>query len=296
VTPVVFALPGNEGAATRLANAGGFELGTLEIRQFPDSETYLRYPQSVAGRSVILVCTLDRPDGKFLPLFFAASAARELKAECVGLVAPYLAYMRQDRSFQTGEAVTSAIFARVLSANVDWLVAVDPHLHRIHALNKIFTVPTRVVHAAPLISSWIKAQVTRPLLIGPDVESAQWVGAVARDAGAPYVVLQKTRRGDRDVVVSVPDVERWRGFTPVLVDDIVSTGRTMIETINHLKNTSLAAPVCIAVHPIFAGNAVRELREAGAAQIVSTNTIAHETNAIDVTALLVPAIQELSRV
>jgi ribose-phosphate pyrophosphokinase len=295
VTPVLFALPGNEATTRRIADASGIEMGALEVRQFPDGETYLRYPQSVASRTVILVCTLDRPDGKFLPLFFAASAARELKAARVGFVAPYLAYMRQDRSFHPGEAVTSSIFARLLSANIDWLVAIDPHLHRIHALEEVYTVPSRVIHTAPLISSWIKAHVKRPLLIGPDAESSQWVEAVARDAGAPFVVLQKTRRGDRSISVSVPEVERWRGFTPVLVDDIVSTGRTMIETIHHLKNTGLSAPVCIAVHPIFSGNALRELREAGAAQIVSTNTIAHETNAIDVTALLVPVIQKFSR-
>ncbi len=294
MTPVLFPLPGNEAATRRIADASGIELGALEIRQFPDGETYLRYPNSVAGRSVILFCTLDRPDTKFLPLVFAASAARELKAVRVGLVAPYLAYMRQDRNFRAGEAVTSAIFARLLSANLDWLVAIDPHLHRIHALGEIYAVPSHVVHVAPLISAWIKAQIAQPLLIGPDAESAQWVGEVARDAGAPFLVLQKTRRGDREVVESIPEVARWRGFTPVLVDDIVSTGRTMIEAIRHLKNTGLAAPVCIAVHPVFAGSALRELREAGAEKIVSTNTIAHETNAIDVTALLIPAIKELS--
>jgi ribose-phosphate pyrophosphokinase len=294
VKPVLFALPGNEAASQRLANASGFELSTLELRKFPDGETYLRYPESVESRSVILVCTLNQPDGKFLPLIFAASTARELKASRVGLVAPYLAYMRQDRSFKPGEAITSAIFARQLSANIDWLVAIDPHLHRISALDEIYTVPSRVVHAAPLISSWIKAQVTRPLLIGPDSESAQWVSAIARDAAAPFVVLQKKRRGDRDVVESIPEVERWRGFTPVLVDDIVSTGRTMIEAVHHLKNTGSTAPVCIVVHPIFAGNALRELREAGAGQIISTNTIAHETNAIDVTELLIQAIKELA--
>ncbi len=294
MTPVVFALSGNETTARRIADASGFELGTLEVRQFPDGETYLCYPQSVEGRSVILFCTLDRPDRKFLPLFFATATAHELRAARIGLVAPYLAYMRQDRSFHAGEAITSAIFARLLSSNVDWLVAVDPHLHRVHALSEIFTVPSRVVHAAPLISSWIKEHVTRPVLIGPDAESAQWVGAVASDAGVPFMVLQKTRRGDRDVAVSVPEIERWRGFTPVLVDDIVSTGRTMIETVTQLRKVGMAAPVCIAVHPIFAGNALRELRDAGAGKIVSTNTIVHETNAIDVTALLIPAIKELS--
>jgi len=65
----------------------------------------------------------------------------------------------------------------------------------------------------------------------PDEESAQWVSEVSRGAGVPYAVLQKIRMGDRDVEVSVPDVQAWRNHTPVLVDDIISTGRTMIETL-----------------------------------------------------------------
>jgi len=82
------------------------------------------------------------------------------------------------------------------------------------------------MHAAPLISDWIRNEVKKPLLIGPDSESEQWVAAVARDAVAPHLVLQKVRHGDRDVEISVPEVARWRDHIPVLVDDIVSTGRT----------------------------------------------------------------------
>src|SRR5690606_18318447 len=99
-------------------------------------------------------------------------------------------------------------------------------------------------------SSWI-AGLGDPLLVGPDSESGQWVSAVARAAGVPYIVLRKTRRGDHDVSVSVPDVERHRHRTPVLIDDIISTARTMIETVVHLKRAGLRPPVCIGVHAVF---------------------------------------------
>ena len=209
----------------------------------------------------------------------------------VGLVSPYLAYMRQDRRFQPGEAVTSAYFAKLLSGQIDWLVTVDPHLHRRGSLAEIYSVPTHVMHAAALISEWIRAQVKMPLLIGPDSESEQWVATVARDAGIPYVVLQKERHGDRDVEVSVPDVARWRSHTPVLIDDIVSTGRTMIETIGHLKREGMLPPVCVAVHGVFAGTAFGDLVAAGAGKVATTNTVAHETNSIDVTALLAAGLR-----
>ena len=122
---------------------------------------------------------------------FAAGAARDLGASLIVLVAPYLAYMRQDKRFHTGEAITSRTFASMLSAAVDGLVTVDPHLHRYHALDEIYRVPTRVVASAPAIARWVRKNVANPLLIGPDTESEQWVAAVARDAGAPGIVLQK---------------------------------------------------------------------------------------------------------
>jgi ribose-phosphate pyrophosphokinase len=128
--------------------------------------------------------------------------------------------------------------------------------------------------------------VPHPLLIGPDEESSQWVSDVAHRASAPFVVLTKTRRGDREVEVSVPDIERWRSHTPVLVDDIVSTARTMIETVGHLRRAGLAAPVCVAVHAVFAQTAYEDLRAAGASDSVSCDTIRHPSNRI----ALAPAI------
>lgn len=291
--PLLVTLRENEPLAGPLAKAIGAELSRLEIRKFPDGETYLRYRTSPEGRPVAILCPLDQPDEKFLPLLFAAATARDLGAASVGLVSPYLAYMRQDRRFQPGEAVTSTCFAEVLSRQVDWLITVDPHLHRRHALSEIYAVPAVALHAAPLIAAWIRKSVERPLLIGPDAESEQWVSAVASDAGVPHLVLQKTRRGDHDVEVSVPEAERWRGHTPVLVDDIVSTARTMIETVGHVVHADMRAPVCVAVHGLFAGDAYRELLAAGAARVVTSNTIPHETNVIDVTDLLAGAVARM---
>lgn len=292
--PLLVALRENDRLAEPLAAATGAELARLELRRFPDGETYLRYDSSPAERSVVLLCPLDRPDDKFLPLLFAAATARDLGAASVGLVSPYLAYMRQDRRFRPGEAVTSSCFAETLARQIDWLVTVDPHLHRRSALSEIYAVPAVALHAAPLIAAWIRETVVQPLLIGPDAESEQWVAAVARDAGAPHLVLEKTRRGDREVEVSLPEIERWRGHTPVLVDDIVSTARTMTETVGHLVRAATPPPVCIAVHGLFAGRAYQELLVAGAARIVTANTIPHESNAIDVTALLADAVRRMT--
>lgn len=287
--PLIFALPGNEVVAARLSALLDAELSAIETRRFPDEETYLRFPTDLSGRSVILVCTLDRPDPKFLPLVFAAAAARDLGARRVGLVAPYLAYMRQDKRFREGEAITSTAFAPLLSSGIDWLVTVDPHLHRYSSLDVLYPIASQVVRAAPALAEWIKGNVEQPFLIGPDVESDQWVEEVSQLTDAPYRVLRKERRGDRDVEVTVPDLQLFEGRTPVLVDDIVSSGRTMLETLRHLRDQNLPPAVCIAVHALFSDETYTNLRKI-ASQVVTTNTVLHHSNAIDLTSAIAPAV------
>jgi ribose-phosphate pyrophosphokinase len=291
--PLLIAMPGNEPLAAQLASALGFDLGHIESRQFPDGETYLRFITNPEGRSIALVCTLDHPNDKILPLIFSAATARELRASKVGLISPYLAYMRQDRRFKPGEAVTSRQVARLLSQAFDWLVTVDPHLHRYGTLAEIYTIPTRAVHAAPLISQWIKSNVPNPLIIGPDSESEQWVSAVASDAGAPYSILEKVRHGDRAVEIKLKDLGSWSGRAPVLVDDIISSGRTMIEAVKLLATRGWPQPICIAVHGLFADGSDALLEQAGA-RIVTSNSVPHRSNALDTGNILASAVRELA--
>jgi ribose-phosphate pyrophosphokinase len=291
--PLLIAMPGNEAMTRSIAALLGADVGQLELRAFPDGESYLRFATDLADRRVALVCTLDRPDTKLLQLMFAAAAARDLGARQVGLVAPYLAYMRQDRRFKPGEAVTSREVARLLSGAFDWLVTIDPHLHRYASLAAIYRIPTRVAHAAPLISQWIKANVPQALVIGPDGESEQWVSAVAGEAGVPFTVLQKIRHGDRDVEITLRDPTELGARTPVFVDDIISSGRTMIEAVRLVGAHTAKPPVCIAVHGLFADRSDRLLAELGA-RLVTSNTVDHASNALDVAPLLAAGIRELA--
>jgi ribose-phosphate pyrophosphokinase len=295
MTPLVYAWPGYERLAAALADTMPAEAGRLSVRRFPDGETYVRLLSSPANRRVVLACGLEHPDEKCTGLYFAASTARELGARSVGLVAPYLAYMRQDARFNEGEAIASRVFAGWLSGAVDWLVTLDPHLHRHATLSEIYAIPTAVASSTAAISRWIGANVRAPLVIGPDAESVQWVSAVAAGAACPYMVLQKTRHGDRDVEIALPAIaQAWRERTPVLVDDIVSTARTMATAVAHLRAENMPAPVCIGVHALFCGDALQALHAAGAGQVVTCNSIAHATNAIDVLPEIARAAQGLA--
>lgn len=291
--PIIFSLFATDILTRSIQEQCNYELGILTLHQFPDEETLIRYEVDVTGREVLIVCGLDRPDAKLLPLVFAAETARSLGALSVGLIAPYLPYMRQDKVFQPGQGITSYYFAQLVSRYFDRLLTVDPHLHRYADLNAIYTIPADVVHASNAIGQWIHQHVQQPVLIGPDAESRQWVSAIANKANAPFVILEKKRMGDRSVAVSIPDFGRYKTFMPVLVDDIISSGKTMIETVHHLQSLNMLAPVCIGVHAVFAESAYQQLLASGVKQVVTCNTITHCSNSIDISAELVSLLSTL---
>ena len=227
-----------------------------------------------------------------MPLMFFAATTEELGAISITLIAPYLGYMRQDKRFQDGEAITSNIFAAFLSNYFDRLLTIDPHLHRHKNMGEIYSIPTKVIHAADAIAEWIKINVKNPVLIGPDEESNQWVTDVAQRIAIPYTVLTKIRSGDRKVEVSIPDVDKYQTHTPVLLDDIISTARTMVETVKHLKNAKMKPPICIGVHAVFSGDGYEILKKSGVEKIVTCNTIPHETNEIDLNPIIANHIKD----
>jgi ribose-phosphate pyrophosphokinase len=292
MTVLVLPLPGAQASATALAAHLDAPVGRVEARRFPDGESYLRLHDDPAGRDVVVVASLRDPDPQALGLWFLSQTARELGARSVGLVAPYLPYMRQDTRFSPGEAVTCGTFARFISQAFDWLVTVDPHLHRVASLSQVYAIPADNVASAPAIARWVTQRVPQPVIIGPDSESEQWVGDVAARVGCPAIVLQKRRLGDRQVEISIPDAQAFAGHSPVLLDDIVSSARTMAEAVRHVRAAFGVAPVCIGVHAVFAPDAMQALRDAGAGRVVTCNTLPHESNAIDVMGEVAAAVRK----
>jgi ribose-phosphate pyrophosphokinase len=289
MSTLLFSMPGQQVLSESLLARSGWTAGQMILRHFPDGETYIRVLDEVRGRDVAILCQLHQPDSRVLPLLLLADTLRDLGARRVGLIAPYLAYMRQDKRFNDGEGVSSHYFARLISQHMDWLLTVDPHLHRIHQLDEVYSIPARSLTAVQPIAHWIRENITKPLVIGPDSESEQWAARVADAAGCPWEVLQKQRFGDRDVQVSLPHVENYLDRTPVLVDDIISTGKTMIQAANHLTRAGMKGPVCIAVHGIFAQGALTEMQGNGLL-VVTSNSIADASNQIDLAPLLAEAL------
>ena len=291
--PLIFSLFNQHPFINKLQQHYNAELGKVTLRNFPDGESYFRIESDVRNRDIIIVESLAHPSEKVLPLLFSCETLHELGAKRVGLIAPYLAYMRQDKRFHAGEGVTSNYFAKLLSHYVDWLVTVDPHLHRHHSLDEIYSIPSSVVHAAAPIAKWIKSNIAKPVLIGPDSESEQWVSDIAKRADVPFMILQKTRYGDREVEISAPEIENYHEHTPVLIDDIISTAQTMLETLIHLLRLQLKPTICIGVHAIFAGDAYEKLQQAHVDKIVTCNTILHESNGIELDQEVLVGVEHL---
>ncbi len=277
--------------ASEIAQACGFARGEFELRRFPDGESYVRIKTAVQDTKVIILAALDRPDPKLMSLLLIARTLRSLGATEVGLIVPYLPYMRQDAIFQSGEGITAQYFAELISSYFTWLLTLDPHLHRIKNLHNIYSIPTTVLHVVQPIQQWIQAHVKKPLLIGPDNESVQWVKAIADLLAAPFVILTKERLGDREVKISLPDVSQYHSYTPILLDDIISSAHTMAEAVKVVHKVGLSAPICIGIHGIFAENGYEILSATQPQQIVTCNTVLHPSNAIDVSGLVIDALK-----
>ncbi len=280
----------DDGLGAALCVATGWHRLAHALHAFPDGETLLRLDEDLRGADVAVLADLAHPEQRVLRVLLAAGALRDHGAARIGLIAPYLPYLRQDAAFHPGEAISARVFARVLEREFDWLLTVEPHLHRFASLAELFTVPAHNVSAAPLLAGWVGEHVPDPLLVGPDAESAQWVGATARRLGCPATVLRKERRGDTEVLVHGAIAPAWRNRTPVLLDDMISTGHTLIEACRLLRAAGLPPPVVLAVHGLFAGSAHAELLAAGARTVLTTDAVPHAAGTLSLAPLLADAL------
>ena len=278
------------GLASDLARALGWASEPIACHRFPDGEWKLTLPPNLPGH-VVLLRGLHQPNEKLAALMIAAPAARELGARHLSLVAPYLAYMRQDMAFQPGEAVSQRHLGRALAAWFDTVLTIDPHLHRVATMDEV--VPGRcglAVSAAGLIGRHVAAQAPGALLLGPDEEAGQWVSVAAAESGLDHGVCHKQRHGDRDVQVTLPSVP-LQGRHVVLIDDVASTGRTLVEATRAARLAGAAAVDVAVTHALFVGDAEAQVRAAGVGRIWSTDSVPHASNAIAVAPLLAAALQ-----
>ena len=292
--PLIFTQHASADLIEKITRQVKGEIAQCENHEFPDGESYIRIHNECTNRCAIIIANLHQPNAKILPLIFLCETLKAQRIKSITLICPYLPYMRQDTQFKPGEGITSRFFAKLLSTYVDRLITIDPHLHRYDSLNEIYTIPSTVIQAVPKIVNWIKTNIERPLIVGPDNESEQWASLAADMIQCPYIIFEKTRFGDKNVQVSSSQAGQYKNRTPVLVDDIISTGRTMIKTAEALVREGLSAPVCIGVHAIFSDDAYETMKQSAIRNIITCNTVPHQTNQIDLSELLAAEICALN--
>ena len=281
------------GLAQALALELGWACAQITRHSFPDGEYRLTLPKPLPPR-VALLRGLQQPNAKLAALLIAAPTARECGARHLTLVAPYLSYMRQDMEFNPGEAVSQRHVGHALATWFDALITVDPHLHRVATLDEV--VPGRrgvALSAAPLLGHFVAHRVPGALLLAPDEEAGQWVRAAAQAGGLDHAVCHKQRQGDHDVQVALPDAD-VRGRAVVLLDDLASTGRTLVAAAQGAFARGAASVDVAVTHGLFIGDALQQVRAAGVRHVWSSDCVPHASNAVSVVPLLAEAVRQVS--
>lgn len=287
----VHAFPPDMARAAMLGAEMGLPVHEVRLHRFPDGESLVRV--EVPARPVALVYrSLDDPNAKLVELLLAASALRANGARRVILVAPYLAYMRQDMAFCPGEAISQRVIGRLLAGAFDGCVTVDPHLHRIHDLAEVMPgIAAISLTAAPALSAALDLS-RNPLVVGPDDESRQWVHAIAQPGGLDCMVGRKVRSGDRDVRIAFDEAPRVAGRTVVLVDDVISSGTTLAVAARALHQAGARRIEALATHCLASAADLDFLRQAGIEHVRSTDSIPGPTAEIPLARLLARGIRE----
>jgi ribose-phosphate pyrophosphokinase len=278
--------------AGRLASALGVSASPVMLRHFPEGESLVRV--GAPGQRALLFRSLHDPNAKLVELLLAASALRDGGALHVTLVAPYLGYMRQDMAFAPGEAVSQRVVGGLIAGAFDALVTVDPHLHRTPRLDLVVPGCLAVnVSAAGVLAEALGRQVTPDtILVGPDVESRPWTEAIAGPLGLEVLVGEKVRHGDREVSLRVPEAARAAGRPVVLVDDMVSSGGTLIACAQELRRAGATRLAAAVTHCLSGAGDMARLAAAGIAPLWATDSVPGPAASIPLAPALAAALRD----
>lgn len=258
----------------------------LSAEKFPDGELKVRLASNLRNKNVFLVQSFYRDVSDcIVEAVLAAKTARELEAKKIVLVAPYFPYMRQDKRFHKGEAISQRVIADLMDKYFDAVCIMDPHLHREDKLEDIFRISSKKLTANSLMAEYIKKTIKNPVIIGPDEESCKWASEAAEMLGVESRILKKKRYSSYHVEVKLNKKIKLKNKNAVIVDDIISTGHTILETAKMLRNLGAKNICCICVHGIFVNDALSKLRKARI-KVISTNTMPNKVAKIDVSGVI----------
>jgi ribose-phosphate pyrophosphokinase len=270
----------------------------IAFKRFPDGESYIKFGAEVKGEDVIVVQSMGPPqDSHLLQAMLMVDTARELGARSITLVAPYIAYARQDRRFLEGEALSLRTVVRLLSVvGVEKLVTVNSHSPAVLGeLGQEFGVAHQDLSAIPVMASWFKA---RGLEGAFSITLGKRAISMAIEAdkvlGGGYACLETERDLETGKPVIKSDIVGVAGKTVIIFDDIISTGGTMVEAVKRVKARGASDVHVACVHPLLVDGALEKILSGGAVEVVATNAIESPVSVVSIAPLIVDALKRQS--
>ena len=256
--------------ATNLTHCLRQPLLRTTYMRFPDDEFYVRLHDNIAGQDVVIVQTAY-PDPKIVELLLIQDAVHDAGAKKITVVLPYFGYSRQDKKFKDGEAISARAIAQHISLHADCVITVDPHKE--HIL-KFFTVPAYSCSAISTIAHYLKEK-NIDFILAPDKGAEDRARKAASLINCEYDYLEKTRIDGSTVKITPKKLDAL-GKHVAIIDDIISTGSTMAQSIKELKKQGAASVSVACTHGLFVGGAKEKLLAANCDEIISTDTIETE--------------------
>lgn len=239
-------------------------------KRFPDDEFYIRLLDNITGHDVLIVQTAY-PDPKIIELLLMQEAVHDAGAKKITVVMPYFGYSRQDKKFEEGEAISARAIAQHISIHADCVITVDPHKE--HILN-FFSVPAYSCSAVRSLAKYLMEKHV-DFVLAPDKGAKERAKNAASLIGCEYDYLEKTRIDGTTVKITPKNLDA-HGKHVAIIDDIISTGGTMAQSIRELKKQGAKSVVVSCTHGLFIGGAKEKLRSADCDEIISTDTIQTE--------------------
>lgn len=268
--------------AGRVAQTLGCGLAIVEFKHFPDGELYTRLLEDIDEVTIVQSTVTDSDLICLLQLIDACE-----DADKVNVVVPYMGYARQDKVFIKGEAVSARAVARAIKADNIFTI-------NIHSKNILSFFDGNAVDldAMPLLGKYIGSiGLNNPVIIAPDEGAAHLAQRAASELGIDYDHLEKTRLSGDKVILKAKKLDVMARDV-VIVDDMISTGGTMAETISLLREQGARNVYAACIHPVLSSNAVLKLYDAGTKDIIATDTIEKVVSKVTVAPIIAEAIKE----
>ena len=261
-----------------------------EIRIFPDGESKITISKKPSKNTIVVVQSIFPPvDSNLIQALSLVSKAKQYSTKVVAVI-PYMGYARQDREFLPGEIITMKVIANLFKAvGASKIIVVD--IHSMIAL-KHFKIPTKNISAIPeLVRYFKKCKLKEPLVVSPDMGGAKRAKEFANLLKTKHIALNKQRdRKTGKVQIKSANLKQVLGRDLILVDDMISTGGSIIKATEFLKKQKCKRVFVACTHGLLIDDAQKKIKKAGVSQIVSTNTIPGDTSVVNVSSILAKAI------